>query len=200
MTFLKHSTVIFIVIFLSSLLMACGAGPQERGANTSISEATPQESGDLAMEPTPKPSPTPQILSDAEEKQMEGLAKASLDKAITDYGEAYSLDDRIRAVGDLNADRKRDVADLFCIAPKGGNSYYCYLAAYVNVKGRFKPVGMVQAGHIYSEVADKIRIEKGKIVADTLVWAEEDALCCPSRTGVMTFEIRGGILKESRKS
>ena len=111
----------------------------------------------------------------------------------TEYDEARSI---VR--GDLNADNAEDAIVLYTLEGQGGsNQYLQYLAVFIDRKGRLAYVTHQLVGGKNRRSIESVLIKDGKINLQTLEYLPNDASCCPSKKGQMSFILSGGRLRRS---
>ncbi len=103
--------------------------------------------------------------------------------------------------GDINGDQKEDVFVSYTIEGIGGGNFsMLYQALFLKNNGRL----ILKAercngsfGTAQGKSYIPIKIERGKVICETLKYGPEDGVCCPSIKGKGEIQLKDGKLIES---
>ncbi|HEU0186030.1 MAG TPA: hypothetical protein VFS27_11990 [Blastocatellia bacterium] len=114
-------------------------------------------------------------------------------------GEEYKGARKI-AAGDLNHDGVIDMAVLYKLeGQNGGNNHMRYLAIFIRDNGALTAVANVAVGGKGYRSVELKAISDNKIHLNTLDYAPDDAVCCPSKKGTTYYELVYGFLREQER-
>jgi hypothetical protein len=117
-------------------------------------------------------------------------------QARSERGAEYP-DARMVLAGDLNRDGIPDIAVLYTIEGMlGSNNYVQYLAVFIRRRGKIVPVAHAQVGGKSYRDVELSSISENSLELQTMDYAPNDAMCCPSRKGKTRYALVGRILRE----
>ena len=122
-------------------------------------------------------------------KYLEPSIKKYLEKRVLEEDESKHAEPYVSKIvrGDINGDHSTDVFISYAIEGIGGGNFSMfYQALFLNERGRlvFKSERCNGSfGTAQGKTYIPIRIERGKVICETLAYAPDDGVCCPSIKG-----------------
>lgn len=131
--------------------------------------------------------------------EIEVVDRFIAQQAKIEKGEEYK-DAREIIKGDVNRDRKNDLAVVYTLEGfNGSNNYRQYLAVFLGIGNGFRFAAKEIVGQHAGRGVKLVSITNGRIHLDTMEPRKNDPACCPSKPGKTSFVFRGRRLSEIRE-
>ena len=122
------------------------------------------------------------------------LAQQAADEGGSEYSGARKI-----VKGDLTNDGVPDTVVLYTIeGQQGTNNYLQYLAVFARVNGRLQLRAHTSVGGIRWRSIELKSVAQNSIKLNTLDYAENDGVCCPSIKGRTSYVLTGRKLRERK--
>jgi len=150
----------------------------------------------LGSDPGPAPYEPLKVYSDSVASEVDAGITASIEGLLSSEYEVELSDSRQYRLIDVDDDGHNEVAVLFDVNPRGGNSWTTHLAVYRVVGRALTLMAHVSVGGKGSRYVAFVPVPGPFISLAVQDYAPDDPMCCPTLGGTTSYALQGGTLVE----